>query len=106
MSDYNKMPEGLKEISLEEWAKGMFCYCILPVESRQVTDVTFCNLRMFDVPNHQDKKLGFAIMDDWYDKETGKNRHPHMIRFCRYGLDDDWRVFEQRFAAQFARDNS
>lgn len=109
MSEYNRSPEGLKEITLEEWTRGMFHYCIKPVESRQVRDVEkrrYFNLRMFDVPNFDDKKMGYAIMDDWFDSELGKNRPKRITRFCRYGNDADWVSFENRFAAQFVGDNS
>jgi hypothetical protein len=107
MSDYNKEPEGLKEITQDEWVRGMFHYCIEPVEGRQVRDNgKIFDLRMFDVPNFDKKKLGYAIMDDWFDHEKGKNRPERIIRFCRYGDDKDWLIFRNKFAAQFAGDNS
>ena len=81
-------------------------YNVEPRESRQVRgDKTF-DLMMFDVPNFDDKKLGFAIMEDWFDNEIRKNRPKQIVRFCRYGKDEDWKSFESRFAAQFAGDNS
>ncbi len=111
-SHYNNAPEGLKEIPLEQWTLGMFHYCIEEPDSRQVRrsegreeEDTF-DLRMFPVPNFDDKPLGYAIMRDWFDKETGRNRKVAVTRFCRYGRDDDWKSFESRFAAQFAGDNS
>ncbi len=104
--DYNNAPEGLKEIPLEDWTNGMFTYCIKPCESRQVRNQIFCDLRMFDVPNFEDKKLGYAIMRDWYNNVTKQNRPEVIVRFCRYGNDADWLKFEHKFAAQFAGDNS
>ena len=104
--DYNTAPEGLKEISLEEWTNEMFCYCLGPKESRQVRGEKTFDLRMWDVPNFDGKKLGLAVMRDWFDNETGKNRPIMITRFCWYGLDEDWRVFRSKFAAQFAGDNS
>lgn len=106
MHEYNTAPEGLKEIKLEEWRDGMFTYCIQPVESRQVRGDQTCDLRMFDVPNFENKKLGYAIKWDWFDNEKGKNRPEPRTVFCRYGLDEDWEKFQRRFAAQFAGDNS
>jgi hypothetical protein len=106
MNDYNKTPEGLKEVPLDEWTQGMLHYCIKISETRQVCDGKNFNLRMFDVPNFDDKKLGYAIMDDWFDNDTQKNRPKRITRFCRYGLDEDWKIFHGKFAAQFAGDNS
>lgn len=98
--EYNTAPEGLKVIPVREWTHGMFQYCLKQSESRQVRDRDndmYFDLRMFDVPNFDNKKLGYAIMNDWREDET---------RFCRYGLDEDWISFERRFAAQFVNDNS
>jgi len=105
-SDYNTAPEGLIEIPLEEWANEMFHYCIKEADSRHVIGEQIYDLRMWDVPNFDGKKLGLAVMRDWFDKETGKAREKYIIRFCRYGLEEDWRSFKSRFAAQFAGDNS
>jgi hypothetical protein len=109
---YNNAPEGLKEISLKEWTFGMFCYCTEKADGRQVRqsesreeEDTF-DLCMFSVPNFDNKPLGYAIMRDWFDKETGRNRREAVTRFCRYGTDEDWKSFEGRFAAQFSGDNS
>jgi len=107
--NYNDAPEGLKEISLEEWQRGMFLYCIEQSDSKQVRgdkERGHFDLRLFDVPNFDHKKLGFAVMHDWFDITTGKNRPKAITRFCRYGSDADWTSFENRFAAQFAGDNS
>ena len=103
---YNSVPEGLKEITLEEWTDGMFMYCKEKDESRQARDPFYCDLIMFDVPNFDNKKLGFAIMRDWFDNIKQKNKPEQITRFCRYGLDEDWKRFEIKFAAQFANDNS
>ena len=104
--DYNSAPEGLKEITLDDWQRGMFHYNLYQSDSKQVRgDQTF-DLRLFDVPNFDQKKLGFAVMHDWFNKEKGKNRPQAITRFCRYGKDEDWKSFENRFAAQFAGDNS
>lgn len=104
--NYNDAPEGLVEITLEEWQRGMFLYCIEKSDSKQVRGKQTFDLRLFDVPNFENKKLGYAIMDDWFDKEKGKNRPERIIRFCRYGLEEEWTKFRNRFAAQFAGDNS
>lgn len=103
---YNDAPEGLVEISLDEWQRGMFHYCLEKSDSKQVRGEQTFDLRLFDVPNFENKKLGYAIMNDWFDKEKGKNRPKNIVRFCRYGTDADWSKFENRFAAQFAGDNS
>lgn len=103
---YNVAPDGLKEITLEEWQKGMFLYSLEKSHSKQVRGEQIFDLRLFDVPNFENKKLGYAIMNDWFDKETGKNRSKNIVRFCRYGSDTDWSNFNNRFAAQFAGDNS
>lgn len=104
--NYNDAPEGLIEITLEEWQRGMFHYCIEKSHIKQVRNNGTFDLRLFDVPNFENKKLGFAVMDDWFDAEKGKNRSEPIIRFCRYGLEVDWTKFRNRFAAQFAGDNS
>jgi hypothetical protein len=108
MTDYNTAPVGLKEISLEEFSKSIFHYCKDAWESKQVRGESFFDLQMIPLVYDDAKKmdLGFAIMRDWYDPETKRNRPKSIIRFCRYGLDDDWNKFEGRFAAQFAGDNS
>jgi hypothetical protein len=103
---YNDAPEGLKEITLDEWQRGMFHYCLYQSDSKQVRGEQTFDLRLFDVPNFENKKLGYAIMNDWFDKEKGKNRPKNIVRFCRYGTDADWIKFENRFASQFAHDNS
>jgi len=106
---YNSAPEGLKEITQKDWVRGMFMYCIKEPENRQVRrdeDFGTCDLRLFPVPNFEDKPLGYAVMRDWFDNENKTNREVEIIRFCRYGRDDDWKAFENRFAAQFAGDNS
>jgi AAA15 family ATPase/GTPase len=103
---YNDAPEGLKEITLEEWQKGMFLYRLEKSDSKQVRGEQIFDLRLFDVPNFENKKLGYAIMNDWFDKESGMNRSKNIVRFCRYGSDADWSNFKNRFAAQFAGDNS
>jgi exonuclease VII small subunit len=104
---YNEAPEGLKEISLKEWQRGMFLYCLYQSDSKQVrrNGQTF-DLRLFDVPNFNNDKIGYAIMNDWFDNETGRNRPENIVRFCRYGTDEQWKNFENKFAAQFAGDNS
>lgn len=106
-NNYNSAPEGLKEISLREWTDGMFEYCLDPVESRQVKgeEGTY-DLRLFPVPNFDNKKLGYAIMRDWFDNQKEKVRDMDITRFCRYGTDEDWKNFKSKFAAQFAGDNS
>lgn len=104
--DYNTAPEGLKEIPLEEWTTDFFCYCLPAPESRQVLGEQIFNLRMFDIQNFDKKKIGLAIMDDWYDSETHGCRKKRITRFCRYGLDEDWTIFRNKFAAQFSGDNS
>lgn len=105
--NYNNYPEYMKEIPVEEWGEGMFGYNIEPVECRQVTETgKVCHLRMFNVPNFEDKKLGFAVMYDFHDNETGRNRKKAVYRFFQYGSDADWEKFNHRFAAQFAGDNS
>jgi len=107
--EYNDAPEGLKEITLKEWTRGMFLYCLEIAQSKQVREPKnnrYYDLRLFDVPNFDNKKLGFAVMDDWFDPETRKSRPERITRFCRYGSDADWKSFESRFAAQFAGDNS
>jgi hypothetical protein len=84
-----------------------FMYCLEPAESRQIRELyNTYDLIMFDVPIFDNKKLGFAIMRDWYDNLGHKNRPEIIIRFCKYGTDEDWKSFESRFAAQFAGDNS
>lgn len=104
--NYNDAPEGLKEISLNEWQRGMFHYKLFESDSKQVRgDQTF-DLRLFDVPNFDNQKLGYAVMNDWFDKEKEKNRPENIVRFCRYGTDEQWKKFEGRFASQFAGDNS
>lgn len=104
---YNEAPEGLIEISLEDWKTGMFHYKLEQSDSKQVrTNGQVFDLRLFDVPNFDNKKLGFAVMDDWFDSETGRNRPQPIVRFCRYGKEEDWKSFRSRFAAQFAGDNS
>lgn len=104
---YNEAPEGLIEISLAEWKSGMFHYCLEKSDSKQVrSGGKVFDLRLFDVPNFENKKLGYAIMDDWFDMETGRNRPEAIVRFCRYGTEEDWTKFRNKFAAQFAGDNS
>lgn len=104
---YNEAPEGLVEITLEQWQRGMFLYCIEKSDSKQVrrNDQVF-DLRLFDVPNFKNDKIGFAIMDDWFDSEAGRNTEKKIIRFCRYGTEQQWKDFDRAFAAQFANDNS
>ena len=105
--NYNDAPEGLKEITLDEWQRGMFHYCLCEPDSKQVrNDGKTFDLRLFDVPNFENQKLGYAVMNDWFDQETGKNRKKNIVRFCRYGTDEQWTKFENRFNAQFAGDNS
>lgn len=85
----------------------MFHYVIELAQSKQVRrNGDIFDLRLFDVPNFDNKKLGYAIMHDWFDMHTGKSRPESIVRFCRYGKDEDWKSFESRFAAQFANDNS
>lgn len=85
----------------------MFKYSIEKPCQRQVRRGGMtCDLKLFPVPNFDKLPLGYAIIDDWFDSETGKNRSERIIRFCRYGKDEDWKNFENRFAAQFAGDNS
>lgn len=105
-SDFNKKPDGLKEIDLKEWSRIMFIYQTRPKELRQVTNDGHYTLIMFDVPNIENKKLGVAVMNDWHDNTIGKNRPEAIIRYCKYGTEEDWKIFEQRFAHQFAGDNS
>lgn len=104
---YNEAPEGLKEITLEEWQRGIFLYCIEKADLKQVSrnGQTF-DLRLFDVPNFKNDKIGFAVMNDWFDSEKGRNREKNIVRFCRYGTDEQWNNFDRAFAAQFAGDNS
>lgn len=100
---YNETPEGLVEISIEEWQRGMFHYNIERSSSKQVCrNGDRFDLRLFDVPNFDNKKLGYAVMEDWYDPTTGKLRPERIVRFCKYGKEEDWKSFEGRFAAQFA----
>lgn len=106
---YNSPPKGLKEISKDDWRRGMFEYQLGPKESRQVRDSEegiYFNLIMFAIPTFDCTKLGFAVMEDWWDHKKQKNRPKTMTRFCRYGTDEEWLIFTRRFAAQFARDNS
>ena len=105
---YNTAPVGLKEITLEEFTRGIFHYCKDAWESKQVRGEIFFDLQMIPLvyDKAKEKDLGFAIMRDWYDPETKRNRETTLIRFCRYGLDEDWNKFERQFAAQFAGDNS
>ncbi len=104
--DFNNAPAFLKEISLEEWTRGFFSYCLDPYEYRQVKGEKPCDLRMFDLEYETEEKMGFAIMRDWFDPEKQKNRPKEIIRFCRYGSDEAWEKFKGHFAAQFAGDNS
>jgi len=108
MTDYNTAPVGLKEISPEEFSRGIFHYCKDAWESKQVRGENVFDLQMIPLPYDEAKKkdLGYAIMRDWYDREKKRNRPKAIIRFCRYGLDEDWIKFENAFAAQFAGDNS
>jgi hypothetical protein len=104
---YNDAPEGLKEISLDEWQRGMFHYSLYESDSKQVrNDGKTFDLRLFDVHNFNNEKLGYAIMNDWFDKESGRNRPKNIVRFCRYGTDEQWTKFENKFNAQYANDNS
>ncbi len=104
--NYNDAPEGLKEIPLSEWQRGLFHYRLFEPQSKQVRGEQTFDLRLFDVPNFENQKLGYAIMNDWFDKEVGLNRPTPIVRFCRYGTDEQWNIFEKRFNAQFAGDNS
>jgi hypothetical protein len=104
---YNEAPEGLKELTLEEWHRGFSHYMIYERDSKQVrrNGQTF-DLDLFDIHNFDNKKMGYAIMKDWFDQEKGRNRPKPIIRFCRYGKDEDWNSFERRFSSQFANDNT
>lgn len=103
---YNSAPEGLQEISLQEWATGIFHYCIQEPTSRQVTGEHYYKLRLFPVPNFENKPLGYALKTEWRDQKTGERLKEDRITFCRYGAEEDWKKFTNRFAAQFAGDNS
>ena len=108
-NDFNTSPEGLKIISKDEWSSGMFEYCTGPKELRQVRhdeERGFFDLIMFDVPNFDNKKLGYAVMHIWWDNKRNRNLKKTMTKFCRYGTDEDWQIFKHKFAAQFANDNS
>lgn len=111
MSDnYNEAPEGLVEIPLEKWRRGMFHYCIGEPSQRQVRRPQIFDLMLFplDYPSAREMQLGYAIKHEWYDNLRGGNRPEeyHTIEFCRYGAESDWNEFESKFAAQFAGDNS
>jgi hypothetical protein len=111
---YNSAPKDLKVISKDEWRDIMFEFQTGPKESRQVRDGgptyedggTFFDLIMFDIPNPWVKKIGVAVMYDWYNAWQKRNRPKAITRFCRYGSEEDWRMFRNKFNAQFARDNS
>lgn len=104
---YNEAPEGLVEITLDEWQRGMFLYCLEKSDSKQVRrDGQTFDLRLFDVPNFNNDKIGFAIMNDWFDNETGRIREKNIVRFCRYGTEQQWKDFDRAFVGQFAGDNS
>lgn len=106
MNNYNTAPVGLKEIPLSEWHHGFFMYCLKKYESRQVYDHGFMkehyDLRMFELdynlPQYE-HPLGFAIKRSYVNSKA-------LISFCRFGTDEDWKVFQMGFASQFAGDNS
>lgn len=115
MSDhYNEAPEGLKEISPDSWQHGMFLYCLGESSQRQVRGAQVgkpsYDLLLFPLayPSAMEKKLGYAIKHEFFNHETGKLLPTDQRRmvFCRYGNDDDWTKFQNKFAAQFSRDNS
>jgi len=105
--EFNTAPEGMKEISLEEFTKHMFHYVLGQPDSKQVTDPRNYGLRMFPLGYGKEKEdLGFAIMNDWFNDETKKNRDKPLIRFFRYGSREKWNKFTAHFIGQFQGDNS
>ncbi len=114
---YNKAPEGLEIITKEDFMKNcMFHYCIGKQFSKQVyrdrtidgvlQDKTF-GLVCFPLEYFKDQEhLGFAIMNDWFDNETGRNRPQPIYRYCRYGGAERWKKFVAKFVSQFQGDNS
>lgn len=100
---YNTQPEFWREVTDEEFAHAFFQYLFKPQESRQMFYDTedkklpspVHQVRLFEIAYHGWEGLGVAIA--CIDKE---------IRFFKYGDPDRWKDNFNRFAAQFAGDNS
>ena len=110
MSNYNKTPAHLWEITRDEFMRDMFHHT-WKQESRQVFDQPGrpFSLRMFNIYEKDSIKLGIAIMQETTDCVGGTKLFSSTTRFyryCRYGSEGDWLNFRRAFAAQFAGDNS
>lgn len=107
MSDYNSSPKNMKEISLKEFADGINTWSIKSRESRQVREKDLvCDMSLFDLNYNTPEKMGYALMTDWHDTKTHKNRKEYIYKFIRYGSEKAWETFINKVAAQFQGDNS
>lgn len=91
--DYNAAPEGLVEITEDEFVKSdFFVYTPTKIEHRQVlTNNKFLELHMFYVDRASDKN-GFAFSTDYW---KGK------IRYFRFGCKHEWREYTPTDKPQF-----
>lgn len=107
MNDFNNVPVGLKEITQEDFYRLLYSYQTKQKQIRQVRGESPYNLVIFQIDtDFVSEDIGVAIMDDYWDCFTGKARKNSVIRFCRYGHESNWNIFLNKFAAQFAGDNS
>ena len=100
MSDYNRRPEGWKEISEDEFRMGFFSYCLKSPEFRQILyneenimEGIF-NAKLFRL-DYVKTDLGYALINDWKEMK---------VKFFKFG--NNWEDFEKDFASQFSGDNS
>lgn len=102
---YNQSPKGLIDIGMGAFMRLLFLHIKKAPESRQVMEDGGYNLIMIDIPNFDNKKLGIAVKQSYKDESGNRLKNP-VYSFMRYGLEDDWRNFNNRFEAQFVGDNS
>jgi hypothetical protein len=103
-NDYNKEPEGWKEISEDDFKRLFFHYIYKKPEFRQI----FYNqekssmggvydAKLFEVEYDGWENMGVAIIDDFKAKK---------MKFYKFGTEERWKKNEGRFSSQFAGDNS
>lgn len=102
-NNFNDNPNHYEEIDEKTWYEQFFIkFQIEGIAYRLIGDLRqkggLMSTRLFVVKdpwNH--KEIGYGVKWDW------KNKKPIYFRF---GSDSDWTEFNNRFAWQFAGDNS
>lgn len=102
-SHYNNAPVGFVGIKQEEFARIFFMYILKAQISKFVCrdhngddlSESFSSIRFWEIDYPGWEGMGIAMA---YKKDK--------MRYFRFGEDDRWIKNENKFATQFARDNS